>query len=134
MSADEQVLREALRARAEQVDTVDDFILPSVGLARRRARRAAAGVTAAALVVGGVSVATWAATTAPPTPQPIPATATSTPPEPTSTPTAVPSPRATPTPTPSPSATADASPSDEVPWAAGSTVHLAVVDGRCRCG
>ena len=40
MSADEQVLREALRARAEGVDTVDDFVLPSVGLARRRARRA----------------------------------------------------------------------------------------------
>ena len=126
MSADEQVLREALRARAEGVDTVDDFVLPSVGLARRRARRAlAAGVTAAALVVGGVSVATWAATSSTPTPEPVPATATSAPPEPTPTPTptaSTPSPSATPTSTPSSTSTASAV---TVPWAMGATIHLA---------
>ena len=60
MNGDEKVLREVLRSRAEDVDTVADFVGPSVGLARRRSRRAAAaGATAAVLVVSGVSVATW---------------------------------------------------------------------------
>ena len=59
-------------------------------------------MTAAALVVGGVSVATWAATSRPPTPEPVPATATSTPPEPSLTP----APSVTPRPRRRPSAAA----------------------------
>jgi len=82
-------------------------------------------VTAAALVVGGVSVATWAATSSTPTPEPVPATATSAPPEPTPTPAptaSTPSPSATPTSTPSSTSTAS---TVTVPWAMGATIHLA---------
>ena len=128
MNRDEQAIRDALRARAEHVDAVDDFVGPSVRLARRRARRAtAAAVTAAVLTVGGISATTWAAMTPTPTPKPVPATATVTPPPPTPTPTPVPTtpaPSPTPSETPSPAAPARPTPADAVPWAAGSTVHL----------
>ena len=126
MNGDEKVLREVLRSRAEDVDTVADFVGPSVGLARRRSRRAAAaGATAAVLVVSRVSVATWFAAR-PGTPEQVPATVAPAPSAsatPSTTPT--PSPSPSPTDTPSPSTSPTGGSSDVmVPWAAGSTVHL----------
>ena len=124
MNGDEQVVREVLRSRAEDVDTVADFVGPSVGLARRRSRRAAAaGATAAVLVVSGVSVATWLAAR-PATPEPVPATVAPAP-SASGTPSTTPTPSPSPSDTPSPSASpTGASSGVTVPWAAGSTVHL----------
>ncbi|MGL5816584.1 MAG: hypothetical protein ACRCYR_03405 [Phycicoccus sp.] len=126
----EKVVRDVLRARSEMIEVVDDFVDPSVGLARRRTRRTVGAVVAvvvAAVAAGGAGVALGGDRSSPP----VPATRTEQPPVPTPSPSAsVPTPATSPTPTRSASPTPSAS-SDPVggvdgstPFAVDGTIHL----------
>ncbi|MGL5928264.1 MAG: hypothetical protein ACRCY8_04950 [Dermatophilaceae bacterium] len=131
---DEKVVRDVLRARSEMVEVVDDFVDPSVGLARRRTRRAVGAVVAVAVVVaGGAAVALGVDRSSPP----LPATRTDQRTEPVPTPSAPTSPSApsapSASPTPAPSTSASPTPSasgravlveGSAPYAVDGTIYL----------